>query len=102
MQDGAVPKELQGEQQLVKPSAQETSVETLTPEEEKILEHLKDLQGMGMTLPPHLEQQTDDLLAKQQLVSAAKSITHGHIKKLNKLKSQVSTAGRKVQQLDEE
>ena len=34
--------------------------------------------------------------------SAAKSITHGYINKLNKLKSQVSTACRKIQQLDKE
>ena len=57
---------------------------------------------MGMSLHDHLEQQKEELLVRQQNATVAKSITHGHINKLNKLKSQVSTAGRKVQQPDKE
>ena len=80
------------------------ATEALSPEEEKILEHLKGLQSMGTTLPEHLdlEQQREELMTRQQAVNAAKAITHGHINKFNKSKSQVSSAGRKVQQLDKE
>eukprot|EP00435_Cladocopium_sp_Y103_P046945 s1949_g13.t1 len=93
--------EMQG-QAVMAPGSNETPEDTWTAEEEKKLEHLKGLQTMGMELPGQLMQELDRLTAKQQAVASRKSLTHGHLNRLNKLKSQVGAAGRKIQDLDKE
>ena len=74
----------------------------LTSEEERKLEHLKGLQEMGMELTRQMQSQLEQLTAKQQANQATKSLTHGHLNRLNKLKSQVTAAGKKIQDLDAE
>ena len=46
--------------------------------------------------------QMEKLLAKQQASVVNKPLTHGHLNRLNKLKAQVATAGKKVVTLDQE
>lgn len=101
-QSGDGSKETQGDQSVVQPVSAQATAESLTPEEERILEHLKGLQTAGLDLTDQMEQQRQKLEAKQQLAHAAKALTHGHLNRLTKLKTQVATAGNKVKQLDRE
>lgn len=74
----------------------------LSAEEEKKLEHLKALQGMGMELSSSMEELLKDLMRRQQATVANKSLTHGHLNRLTRLKTQVLAVGKKLTALDAE
>ena len=101
MTDGAGGKEAT-EQMVLQPDATPLAGETLTLEEQKILQHLRGLQEMKMQLPDGMQGQLEQLIAKEQAAQQMKPLTHGHLNKLNKLKAQVSSSGKKIETLDEE
>jgi len=100
--DGAGAKESMVDQSVIQPASSQAAAETLSPEEEKILEHLKGLKSAGIDLTEQMEQQQQKLIAKQQAAAASKALTHGHLNRLTKLKTQVTTAADKVTKLDRE
>eukprot|EP00435_Cladocopium_sp_Y103_P017013 s1038_g4.t1 len=74
----------------------------LTAEQEKTLEHLQGLQSVGVQLTEAMVQQLQELSARQSAQVASKSLTHGHLNRLNKIKNQIQTAGKKITDLDGE
>ena len=100
--DGVGAKESLVDQSVIQPASSQAAAETLSPEEEKILEHLKGLKSAGIDLTEQMEQQQQKLIAKQQAAAASKALTHGHLNRLTKLKTQVTSAADKVTKLDRE
>ena len=80
----------------------EMQEESLTADETKILEHLRGLQSAGVTLSESMEKQLQVLLQREHKTQAAKILTHGHINRLHKLKSQVSGSAKRIKELDAE
>eukprot|EP00438_Fugacium_kawagutii_P008298 Skav206321 [mRNA] locus=scaffold1420:105778:106920:+ [translate_table: standard] len=74
----------------------------LTPEEQQALSHLKGLMSLGVGLPKELVDQFQALEAKEKESSGGKQLTHTHLHKLNRLRSQVQTAEQKIVNLDAE
>ena len=74
----------------------------LTAEEEKMLQHLRGLQAMDMELTESMAKRLEELAMREAKVQSNKTLTHGHLNKLNKLKTQVATAAQKVKDLDGE
>ena len=81
-------------------ASKETQAEALTSDEQKMLEHLRGIQNMGMDMPVNMQERLNHLVQKEQKHLVDKSLTHGHINRLNKLKGQVAACGKKVQTLD--
>eukprot|EP00435_Cladocopium_sp_Y103_P059211 s338_g21.t1 len=98
--DGPGVKELQNAQPVVPPTSAQGEI-TLTAEEEKMLEHLVGVQKMGMELTDSMTRQLESLKSRQA-VASVKPLTHGHLNRLNKVKSQVNAAGKKIVDLDKE
>ena len=99
--DGAGVKEA-AEQMVLQPDPASVAGEVLTPEEQKILQHLRGLQEMKMQLLDGMQGQLEQLTAKDQAAHQMKPLTHGHLNRLNKLNAQVSSSGKKIEALDEE
>ena len=74
----------------------------LTAEEERMLQHLKGIQSMDMELTESMARKLEELSMREAKVQSNKTLTHGHLNKLNKLKSQVATAAQKIKDLDGE
>ena len=72
--------------------------EPLTDEEKQKLTHLRGLKGC-CTLPESLQQEMQTLEAREAKVSMDKEITHGHINKRDKLKTQIQNITGKIQDL---
>ena len=83
-------------------ASNQLSEATLSPAEEKKLEHMRGLQEMGVDLPEQMQQQLETLVAKQQATLANRSLTHSHLNRLNRLKAQVTAAAKKLTELDAE
>eukprot|EP00435_Cladocopium_sp_Y103_P026462 s237_g6.t1 len=98
--DGPGAKELQSAQPVVPPTSAQVEI-ALSPEEEKMLEHLVGVQKMGMELTDSMTRQLESLKSRQA-VASVKPLTHGHLTRLNKVKSQVNAAGKKIVDLDRE
>eukprot|EP00435_Cladocopium_sp_Y103_P013444 s549_g3.t1 len=89
-------------QPLQQPPTAEVSDLQMTIEESKKLEHLRGLQEMGVELPEHLATELEALHQKEEKVASAKTLSHGHLNKLRKLKAQVGAAAKKITDLDSE
>lgn len=74
----------------------------LTAEEEKLLQHLRGIQAMEMDLTESMASKLEELTMREAKVQSSKTLTHGHLNKLNKLKSQVAAAAKKIKDLDGE
>jgi len=74
----------------------------LTAEEERMLQHLKGIQSMDMELTESMARKLEELSMREAKVQSNKTLTHGHLNKLNKLKSQVAAAAQKIKDLDGE
>eukprot|EP00435_Cladocopium_sp_Y103_P049789 s1486_g15.t1 len=99
--DGAGVKEPSGAQTIVPPASSPSEI-PLTAEEEKVLEHLDAIQKMGHSLTDSMLKQQEELKARQQAATAVRSITHGHLNKLNKVRAQSNAAHKRVTDLDRE
>ena len=84
------------------PVPKEVEEVSLSAEEQKLLEHLRGLSGMGMDLPTQMVQQLQGLEQKEQRVLSAKALSHGHLNRLNRLKQQVGSAAKRIKDLDSE
>lgn len=84
------------------PVPKEAEEVSLSAEEQKLLEHLRGLSGMGMDLPAQMVQQLQDLEQKEQRILSAKALSHGHLNRLNRLKQQVGSAAKRIKDLDSE
>lgn len=82
--------------------AKEVVEESLSTEEQKLLEHLRGLSGMRMELPQVMTQQLRELEQKEQRVLSAKALSHGHLNRLSRLKNQVTGAAKRIKELDVE
>ena len=74
----------------------------LTAEEEKMLQHLKGLQAMDMDLTESMTRRLEELSMREAKAQSSRTLTHGQLNKLNKLKVQVATAAQKIKDLDQE
>eukprot|EP00435_Cladocopium_sp_Y103_P014750 s325_g3.t1 len=74
----------------------------LTQEDLQKLDHLRGLRNMGVDLPGNLLQDLETLEQKEQKAASVKILSHSHLNRLKKLKGQVSTAARKIVDLDQE
>ena len=74
----------------------------LTAEEEKLLQHLRGIQAMEMDLTESMASKLEELAMREAKVQSSKTLTHGHLNKLNKLKSQMAAAAKKIKDLDGE
>ena len=74
----------------------------MSEEEKKKLSHLRGLQSMDVELPAALTLQLEALGAKEKEVHDTRALSHGHLNKLTKVKSQVSAQVRKIDTLDKE
>eukprot|EP00435_Cladocopium_sp_Y103_P043208 s764_g12.t1 len=99
--DGAGVKEPSGAQTIVPPASSPSEI-PLTAEEERVLEHLDAIQKMGHSLTDSMLKQQEELKARQQAATAVRSITHGHLNKLNKVRAQTNAAHKRVADLDRE
>jgi hypothetical protein len=84
------------------PLPKEVEEESLSAEEQKLLEYLRGLSGMGMDLLQQMSQQLKELEQKEQRVLSAKALSHGHLNRLSRLKNQVSGAAKRIKDLDAE
>ena len=76
--------------------------ESLTEDEAKILQHLEELQKMGVTLTDDLKDQKDRLAAKKNKTPKAKHLTHGHLYKLDRVKGQINAIAGKIGSMDQD
>lgn len=74
----------------------------LTQADANVLSHLKGLIQAGMHLPEAMLMEVQRLQNKEKEGVANKSLTHGHLHRLNRLRGQVQTAAQKVVELDRE
>ena len=74
----------------------------LTAEEEKMLQHLKGLQAMDMDLTESMTRRLEELSMREAKAQSSRTLTHGQLNKLSKLKVQVATAAQKIKDLDQE
>lgn len=74
----------------------------LSAEEERLLQHLKGIQAMDMELTESMARKLEELSMREAKVQSSKTLTHGHLNKLNKLKSQVAAAAQKIKDMDGE
>ena len=88
-------------QHVVQPAQVSNTDMALTAEEEKILENLKGLQEAGLEFSMDMQQKLEILVAKQA-AGAKKPLTHGHLNRLNKVKSQLTNAAKRIEELDQE
>eukprot|EP00435_Cladocopium_sp_Y103_P031865 s2553_g8.t1 len=89
-------------QSLQNPPSTIAKEEGFTEEEKKVLAHLRGLQSMNVPLPEDLQAQAGLLEAKEKEQIAAKALSHGHLNKLTKIKSQVNAQAKKIEALDRE
>eukprot|EP00435_Cladocopium_sp_Y103_P032442 s1783_g8.t1 len=75
---------------------------SLSPSEEKLLQHLKGLKALNMDLTAQMAQQLEVLSVKETAAASSKPLTHSHINKMNKLKNQLSNAAKRIASLDSE
>ena len=59
----------------------------LTADEEKMLQHLKGLQAMDMDLTESMARKLEQLSMREAKAQSNRTLTHGHLNKLNKLTS---------------
>eukprot|EP00435_Cladocopium_sp_Y103_P018246 s1027_g4.t1 len=83
------------------PSAEAEDLQ-LTQEDLQKLDHLRGLRNMGVDLPGNLLQDLENLEQKESKAASVKILSHSHLNRLKKLKGQVSTAARKIVDLDKE
>lgn len=74
----------------------------MTSAEQTVLSHLRGLAEAGMKFSDEMNEQFQLLLTKEKGAMASKSLTHTHLHKLNRLRSQVSNAEHKIAHLDGE
>lgn len=74
----------------------------LTSEERAMMEHLRGLQSLQMELPAEWQERLAMLEAKDKVATSSKPLTHGHLHKLQRLKTQVQHAAHRVQDVDRE
>ena len=74
----------------------------LTSEETKKLEYLRGLSKMGIELTQNMIAQLEALQIKEQKVASAKVLSHGHLNRYYKLRSQVESSAKRVVDLDKE
>ena len=74
----------------------------MTAEETKALEHLRAVVAMGLPRTPEFDRQLQELEQKEKEAASVRCLTHGHINRLNRLKSQVSAAAKKISVADVE
>lgn len=79
-----------------------TTSDQMTPEELKKLEYLQGLHTMGIELTQQMMTQLESLQAKDQKMAAAKVLSHGHLNRYNKLKSQAESSAKRIVDLDSE
>eukprot|EP00438_Fugacium_kawagutii_P005627 Skav235145 [mRNA] locus=scaffold1072:88465:89610:- [translate_table: standard] len=84
------------------PPAGPPHVPALTAEEQQALSHLRGLASLGVGFPAELETKYQMLLGKEKEAAGGKALTHTHLHKLNRLKSQVQSAEKKIISLDAE
>lgn len=84
------------------PSTAEVADLSLTAQDLKKLEHLRGLNDIGVPLTEELTTQLEALQAKEQKMATAKVLSHGHLNRLNKLKSQVEASAKRLKDLDNE
>lgn len=76
--------------------------EPLTEEEKKKLSHLRGLKTMNVQLPKELEDQLTELEVKETEMNNSKALSHGHLNRLTKIKTQISAQSKKIAALDQE
>ena len=84
------------------PPPAEAPEKALTSEESKKLVYLRGLHGMGIELTPDMSIQLEELQQKEQRLASVKVLSHGHLNRYNKLKSQVESSAKRVADLDSE
>eukprot|EP00438_Fugacium_kawagutii_P019094 Skav234722 [mRNA] locus=scaffold634:421343:422341:- [translate_table: standard] len=72
--------------------------EKMSPSDQQLLQHLIGLRELGTELSPDLAGLLQSLEEKSR--SQTQMLSHSHVNRLNKLRQQVSAAGRKVSDLD--
>ena len=82
--------------------AEEHKLEPLTKEEAKTLSHLRGLRDMKIALTGELGLQLEMLEAKERDSMSSKALSHGHLNRLNKIKSQLTAQAKKISNLDQE
>ena len=82
--------------------AEEHKLEPLTEEEAKTLSHLRGLRDMKIALTGELGLQLEMLEAKERDSMSSKALSHGHLNRLNKIKSQLTAQAKKISNLDQE
>eukprot|EP00438_Fugacium_kawagutii_P014389 Skav221729 [mRNA] locus=scaffold542:385178:386275:+ [translate_table: standard] len=83
------------------PGQEATPPSQLNSEELQVLQHLKAIQKLG-ALPEVMKEQLQQLELKQSQASVHKSLTHGHINRLNKARHQVQMLTKRIAKVDEE
>ena len=86
---------------LPAPPAMVKTEDAISPEELKLLSHLRAIQEGGLELSGSLLEQKQTLEAKAKDASQ-KSLGHGHINKLDKAQDKANKAKARVQKLDQE
>ena len=84
------------------PSTAEVADVSLTAQDLKKLEYLRGLNDMGVPLTDDLTSQLEALQTKEQKMVTAKVLSHGHLNRLNKLRSQVEASAKRLTDLDNE
>eukprot|EP00438_Fugacium_kawagutii_P022433 Skav232860 [mRNA] locus=scaffold2451:155034:156092:- [translate_table: standard] len=80
----------------------DTPTTGLTTEENQVKNHLLGLIQAGMSLPESMMTQLQTLQAKEKETDTTRTLNHGHLSKLNRLRGQVQVAGQRVVELDHE
>ena len=89
-------------QPILPPAPSVEAPMALTAEEDKMLQHLRGLQSMDMELTESMASRLEELSMREAKAQSNRTLTHGQLNKLNKLKGQVATAAQKIKDLDQE
>ena len=76
--------------------------DVFSDEDRKMLAHLRGLKEMSVELPTALVAQMGLLEEKEKISLSARALSHGHLNKLTKIKTQIATQGKKIETLDTE
>ena len=74
--------------------------EPLTDEEKEKLTHLRGLKTMDVQLPAELEEQLAILEMKEKEVNNSKALSHGHLNRMTKIKTQIGAQSKKIEAMD--
>eukprot|EP00438_Fugacium_kawagutii_P016421 Skav206441 [mRNA] locus=scaffold295:139568:141912:- [translate_table: standard] len=79
----------------------EVTPQPLTPEEQQLVTHYRALQKLGV-LPDEPARHLTQLDAKAQAQATTKSLSHGHLNRLNRVQHQCQSLTKKIHSVDQE